>query len=450
MKSPHIPNYKTAKTTINNNGIPNKKSGEFNKKITSEIEVQANQNLNFERYSSVPMFFQTDFQDSPYGEHGTIASHGCGITCVAMVASYLLDRYISPRDLAIEFESYNTESGSKWSLFPDSAKKLGLEIEKQTSDWDEIIEALKEGKVAIAGASKGSLFTDGGHFIVLTGLTKDGKIIVNDPYKGNYTKDERSNIEKGFTNGFNRSDLYKCNPCWIYAPKDKTQIANSNPVTVSNLQKIEDNENFCYYLYTPSSISHGDKVPLIIYLHDYWGSMLDEVAFTNSEFSKLLRNWPLEPINAYVVFPKLSRGLRSWGTNSNKEKIEKTIENLTNIYNIDTSKIIIIGRGIGGEGCLYFASKNPDLFSAALVFSPYNRCNVRLQDIKTPTKIFIGNKDFGEEGECLNTIYKLKKYFGEENVFTIKTSHAEILREIILTDKNKNITSDILEWALAQ
>ena len=41
-------------------------------------------------------------------------------------------------------------------------------------------QALSTGKPVIASMKKGT-FTRGGHFIVLRGITEDGKILVNDP-----------------------------------------------------------------------------------------------------------------------------------------------------------------------------------------------------------------------------------------------------------------------------
>ena len=43
-----------------------------------------------------------------------------------------------------------------------------------------LLEALKDGKPVIASMGPGT-FTKGGHFIVLSGVTLDGKIMVKDP-----------------------------------------------------------------------------------------------------------------------------------------------------------------------------------------------------------------------------------------------------------------------------
>lgn len=50
----------------------------------------------------------------------------------------------------------------------------------QTSDPNQVLQALSEGHPVISSQRAG-LFTSGGHFIVLRGVTAGGKVLVNDP-----------------------------------------------------------------------------------------------------------------------------------------------------------------------------------------------------------------------------------------------------------------------------
>ena len=169
-----------------------------------------------EEIPEVPLYFQADYPHVPYGRYGTVASHGCGITCVAMAFTYLLDYEILPDQLALEFGHYNTEHGSYHSLFPDSAEVYGLTGER-TYDWDTVVEALEAGHIVIANPTE-NIFTDGGHFILLYGITEDGKILVHDPNKYNYTKGWT--LMDGFENGFEQKYIKWCSPFWIYQLKD--------------------------------------------------------------------------------------------------------------------------------------------------------------------------------------------------------------------------------------
>lgn len=175
-----------------------------------------------EKYPQVPLYYQTDYPKVRYGRFGTVATSGCGITCVAMVASYLLDREILPDEMAEKYGRFSIQGGSDWTLFPTSAADLGLILEETTANWETAVKALENGQVIITQAGKQSLFTDVGHFIVLTGITEDGKILVNDPYKGNYSEWADPRLQEGFANGFEQKQISQfCTPYWIYAPKSE-------------------------------------------------------------------------------------------------------------------------------------------------------------------------------------------------------------------------------------
>ena len=167
--------------------------------------------------SEMPLYNQKDYPHVPYGKYGTISTHGCGPTCLAMVATYLLDEVYMPDQIGNMFGEYNYPSGSAWSLFRDSAEVLGLDLELETSDFSEVRKALANGQVVVS-LQKSGYFTDGGHYIVLKGLNQDDKILVNDPYGGNYTRTHV--LIEGFANGFeNRHITAGGIRYWIYAPK---------------------------------------------------------------------------------------------------------------------------------------------------------------------------------------------------------------------------------------
>lgn len=170
-----------------------------------------------EKFPEVPVYYQIDYKDVPYGEHGTVANSGCAIVCFAMVATYLKDQEVSIVDLAEQFGEYNTPSGTFGNVFfPEASKVFNLDYIDQTRNWNQILRALENRQVVIAYQSPKSIFTDRGHFIVLTGLTNDGKIKVNDPTKKNWTKNEE--MIEGFANGF-RLDQIEQNWCFLYGPK---------------------------------------------------------------------------------------------------------------------------------------------------------------------------------------------------------------------------------------
>lgn len=133
----------------------------------------------------IPLFQQWDKRWGyvTYGDN-IIAINGCGPTCLSMVYTGLTGKSnYMPADMAgfcIEYNYYNPESGTDWSLMLNGARKLGLDSQRVEVSKKSVKRRLKEGKPVIASMKPGD-FTTTGHFIVLTGLTEEGKVTVNDP-----------------------------------------------------------------------------------------------------------------------------------------------------------------------------------------------------------------------------------------------------------------------------
>ncbi|MDD3227906.1 MAG: C39 family peptidase [Oscillospiraceae bacterium] len=117
-----------------------------------------------------------------YGQSSTIGEAGCGPTSMAIAISTLTGEAHDPIELSnwSVANGYRCEgNGSYHSLIPAAAKEYGLSCEGDLSAQD-IVDALSGGKLVVAIMSKGH-FTTGGHFIVLRGVTAEGKILVADP-----------------------------------------------------------------------------------------------------------------------------------------------------------------------------------------------------------------------------------------------------------------------------
>ena len=135
--------------------------------------------------NGIPRFQQWDSRWGylTYG-NDNIGINGCGPTCLSMVAAGLLkDTFKSP-DAVAEFSVENNyctvASGTAWSLMSSGAKKLGLKSESVVVGRDSIKAALEKKQPVICSMKPGD-FTTTGHFIVLTGLTEDGRLMINDP-----------------------------------------------------------------------------------------------------------------------------------------------------------------------------------------------------------------------------------------------------------------------------
>lgn len=195
-------------------------------------------------YHDIPLYFQTDYPDVRFG-NGSIATSGCSITSVAMVATYLTNHVYLPYELANWFGRYGYNNVERLEYASDM---LQLPYRK-AQDIRDIMSELKNGNIAIVLVNANSHFTESQHFIVLKGITEDGRILVNDSYAPNYDKWE---LEDGFANGFYFEDIVAgYSGGWIY-----------------DVQAMPDDP----FIYTsdeePAFVEHWKEMP-VYYQDDY-------------------------------------------------------------------------------------------------------------------------------------------------------------------------------------
>lgn len=152
-------------------------------------------------YGGVPLYFQTDYPDTPFG-HGTVATSGCTITCLAMVASYLTGKEYKPDVLAEGFGGSTAENNIE--RMENASASLDLPAYEKLVDWQDALVALYDNKIIIALYSDSSEFTDSQHCVVLTGISDDDKIFVNDPFEPNYSRWE---LQSRYENGFDKNEI---------------------------------------------------------------------------------------------------------------------------------------------------------------------------------------------------------------------------------------------------
>ena len=147
-----------------------------------------------------PLYSQLDYPNQRYGS-GTVATSGCSITSLAMVASYLTGHAYYPDELAKYFGGYGENNVQRLEY---AAQQLKLPIHKADTILD-VFAAMKNGDVAILLMNHMSIFTETQHFIVLTGINEEtGKYMVYDSYPPNY---EKWDLKRGFVEGFEEKDL---------------------------------------------------------------------------------------------------------------------------------------------------------------------------------------------------------------------------------------------------
>lgn len=181
--------------------------------------------------AEMPTYYQDDYPNIRFGS-GTVANNGCSMTALAMVATYMTGYEYTPDALA---DYFGGDAENNIARLEIASRTLGLTFRK-ADNWHVVYDALKKGKVAIVLVAAPSGFTGSQHFIVLNGITKDGKVLVKDPNSQNYTKWE---LKYGFEYGFETYDIWSCwEGGWVYdkgaMPKnpvyyEEPRIDHSNP-----------------------------------------------------------------------------------------------------------------------------------------------------------------------------------------------------------------------------
>ena len=166
----------------------------------------------------IPIYYQQDYKDVSLkpGTNKTVSSSGCGFTSCAMIVSYLLDKKITPREFVGDWSRkyYVYNQGMSWGLPQAAATHYGLGKVEQTTSSSRMVEALRNNQPVMSSQSAG-LFTSGGHLIVLRGITSDGKILVNDPNRGNAVGKKYNNRK------FTVSEIQASNKKYFIFPKKK-------------------------------------------------------------------------------------------------------------------------------------------------------------------------------------------------------------------------------------
>lgn len=128
------------------------------------------ENLNF---TAVPLYDQRDYPKIAYSQ-GSIATSGCGLVSMCMALSYIYNDLITPDKLGA---IANRSSSNNEGRMMGAAKAVGAVAKRQDGIYSkELRQLLREGKQVIV------LVRNGGHFVLCTGVTDDGRILVNDPY----------------------------------------------------------------------------------------------------------------------------------------------------------------------------------------------------------------------------------------------------------------------------
>jgi hypothetical protein len=141
--------------------------------------------MDLNMHEKMPFYYQRTgpYADLPYHRH-TIKTDGCGIVAFAMAASYLLERNVEPPELVKwagkKFAGLSGR-GTRGVFFVKASEAYGLSC-IPTNDLSEALHALRCGRPVIYYTKKsGGIFSDIPHYLVLSGITEEGRVLIHNP-----------------------------------------------------------------------------------------------------------------------------------------------------------------------------------------------------------------------------------------------------------------------------
>ena len=158
------------------------KDGQF---INPILSIRTEIDKLIDGFTGAPNLYQIDsaWGARPYGNMN-ISSAACGPSSLSIAISYFTGDLVTPEDVVNKFGGANSPHfirgvGSSFSIFNAAQSDYDV-IVKNIGTIDNAVTALNEGKTVVTSMTPG-YFTRGGHFITLTGITKEGRVYVNDP-----------------------------------------------------------------------------------------------------------------------------------------------------------------------------------------------------------------------------------------------------------------------------
>ena len=139
-----------------------------------------------ERFPEVPLYLQQDYPKTMFGGF-KITTNGCGITSLAMLASYLTDDELTPPEMCARYGRYSHNTGTDGMIFNIESAVMGFYLKEKTYEPKIAKAALEEGHIVISVQHPG-YWTSAGHYIVCERINEEGLIQVRDSNIYNYGK----------------------------------------------------------------------------------------------------------------------------------------------------------------------------------------------------------------------------------------------------------------------
>lgn len=136
-----------------------------------------------------------------------------------------------------------------------------------------------------------------------------------------------------------------------------TAAAAQNGQLAAMRNTVKDSYNF--WLYAPREyLTENRKVPVIIFLHG--------ASLCGNNLGKVRRYGLLHAIEKGRYYPCMVIAPQNPGGSWNPDKIAKILDWVEENYDVDTTRVYVIGMSLGGYGTLDFAGTYPERTTAAM------------------------------------------------------------------------------------
>jgi predicted peptidase len=162
-----------------------------------------------------------------------------------------------------------------------------------------------------------------------------------------------------------------------------------------------------YAVSVPDGYRSSTPAPLVIVLHP--GGQ--RTRYYGGDFMRRVVEPALRQLKAIMIAPDCSG--RDWADASCEQPVLTLIDRATRSYNVDRTRVLVVGYSMGGRGTWHMAARHPELFTAAIPMAASTRGMTIDQLGRQPTYVIHSREDevvpFEPAEENAAALKKLKR-----------------------------------------